>query len=1117
MGVHRLFGNNLSVVKDAVLTPSSVGASSSIFSTETTRSGSGTAFLAGNFTGLDDALFELRVAAGVGAGRITQSVFIGAGIGVLSGLSISGVSAQDFVVQLINLGIDTLNAEFDMGDILLKALASGEAGNGILVSVNLDELVFTETTFAVLKEISAGTSELKGPQWDWNTAVLNSSGEIPSDGMRLKFENDPQIYRNYKVRSGSDWVYYLSPGVVRSIPIGSKVYEVTGHRRATITDGVTTEQYPHVITLYDFAAQVRATSDLVEVVGVVVDDKTPGGMNCQDFVFVTDAYMHPIQMSGSKYVQRLDDIELQAATNIEVLEIECVGNAEMGYEAWSVDGSVTGSLPGVRTDESYIYGPVHFKIPSMLIDYQEPVGDMGLSVNYVSRDEGESEPPICLENRVLGVRAKTGSVTFTWTQDVTLEGCDCNSASLSGFVSAECLGLKDLGGEENLAGLDSEYKTRLVDLYGYIDTYTRENTYFYDESDRLGWKVVSIWDFCLYSSNDDCAAKENEYWCKQLVVTEYCETKREAEALALAAQTRTSVPAAPGHWYSYSVCDCCYANVVPIGYRSVIFANSTIYHVYDYVGGAEVDLKFMHASVLILLGTLAQVYKVAGALVIWDALLAEVKADLISLQGAATSDPGCDVRHLESYGKEFLERYQGLANLALIAADIVPGKSRSSSESAGCWSEKTDSYYWKASGSYLPAYNNAVYHSAKRNAEGEVYSTKEFALTIVCACSQHLKAGDQVTVSFDTQGTVVNTYQLGDKFLIPIIAAKDLELSGGVDGNDTHTWGVEGSVAGTLPDYLSVADTEAEYNQSGLRFLIERGGIPFELGDQWTFSVEGGKFWWRKDAGAWSAETDIGPQALSDGLSAVFVDGPAPSFVSGDTFKFKVLQPNSAEHIKCPTTERWSWVGSPVTLNIDCGGSVSVSEIFIADHNIPSSATVLVEGSQDGFLTTDWSTAMTWNDIVLSESLSAPAPVTHLRIVITGAGGCYAGWICAGLGLTTAVPPSLSMFRKYASITGGSLLAGGSIPMGVGWGGELRWENSISSSELLQLITLLDYLKENNNEPVVLLPHTLHEEEGRLCRVDSDSVEISDVLNYQPDVQSNRILSVTVPLEPVYL
>ena len=1097
MGVHRLFGNNLSVVKDSVLTPSSVKTSSDVFATETKRTGSGTAMVLGNFTDIDDAVFELRIASGEGEGRITHPVFIGVGTGVLSGLEITGIVNQDFTLQLDDLGIDTLNAEFDFGNIVLKALVSGVVGNDIFISVDPSELIFTETTFATLKEISEGATEFSGPQWDWNTVVLNSKGEMPVDGMRLKFENDPQIYRQYKIRLGSDWVYYLSPGAIRAIPTGSKVYEVTGHRRVTITDGVDIEQYTHIETLYDFVSQVREDSLLVEVVGIVADDKTPGGMNCQDFPFVTNAYMHPIVMSGSKYVQRLDDIELQAAINTEILEIECVGNAEMGYEAWSVSGSVTGSLPGVRTDEAYIYGPVHFKIPLMTIDYQEPIGDMGLSIDYASRDEGEAEPPICLENRVLGVRAKTGSVTFTWTENVSLEGCDCNSASISGFVSAECLGLEDLGGEENLAGLDTDYKTRLIDLYGYIDGYTRDNTYFWDAVTKKGWKVIATREEYSFSE-PSCAGtstlKASNY------VEYYYETEEEAKVKAKALER-------------YTCCKSCFW----INYCLYSYTDIQCVRVYNYVGGAETDLSFMHAATNILQNTLTQVYEVPASLVIWDSLLAEIKADLNCLRATASKDPGNYVRQLYEFGKEYLERYQGTANLALLAADIVPGKSRSSSTSAGCWSERPDAYYWKASGSYLPAYNNVVYHSAKLNAEGEVYSTKEFACTIVCACPEHLKAGDQVTVSFDAQGAQVNTYQLGDKFSIPIIAAKDLELSGGIDGDDTHTWKVEGSVLGQLPNYLSVAGAELPYNQNGLQFLIERGGIPFELGDQWSFSVEGGKFRWKKDSGAWSGELDIGSQALSDGVSVLFTDGPAPSFEEGDIFKFKVAQPNSAEHIKYPTAERWTWIGSSGTLTIDCGGAVLVSEIFVADHNIPSTATVLIEGSQDGFASTDWSESMGWNEVVLTKVLAASVTVTHLRLVVTNADDCYIGWICAGIGLTTTLLPALSLSRKYASITGGSALAGSSIPMGVGWGGQLNWESSINQSELLQLLALLDYLKENDNEPIILLPHILHEDEGKLCRIDTEAVEITDIFDYQPDDSARRIQSVMLPLEPVYL
>jgi hypothetical protein len=1168
-GIHRLFGNNLSVVKDATLTPSSVKTSSDVFATETKRVGSGTAMLLGNFTGIDDAIFELRVASGEGAGRITHPVFIGVGTGILSSIEISDVANQDFTIQLDDLGIDTLNAEFDFGNVVLRALVSGVVGNAISISVDTSELIFTETTFALLEEVSEGTIEFKGPQWDWNTAVLNSKGEIPVESMRLKFENDPQIYRQYKIRVASDWVYYLSPGAVRTIPIGSKVYEVTGHRRVIITDGVDIEQYTHVETLYDFVSQVREDSLLVEAVGIIADDKTPGGMNCQDFPFVTDAYMHPIKMEGSKYVQRLGDIGLQEATNTEILEIECIGNAEMGNEAWSVKGSVTGDLPGVRTAEPYIYGPVHFEIPSMLIEYQEPIGGIGFEVDYTSREETELKPPICLERRVLGVMAQTKTVTFTWTQNVSMEGCECTNALINGFPSASCLGLDELpGGGADI--LDLEYKNRLEEVYSYIEEYTKNNTYFLRTTPFVegvpgvvgqpavppvpsttassgstvqtgggtNWKLTYGQTNNYYKNPAGCVGPPS--WYKGYLREERFETEAQGQARISYLQGISSQCTSSSSHSGVAVylkktfaSFVLVSNVVPpvntatpaipsasgsLGSPEVI-AISAVPEVpkTQYIGGAELDLEFMHGAVAILLNTLARIYTFSDALVLWDSLWVDIKADLDLLCDFGTCDPDDidGVRHIREYSARYLERYQSEADTVLLEAGILPGGGLGIV--SACWSERSDARYWKASDGYLPAYNNVVYHGAKLNADGDPYSTKEFAFAIICACPDQLKLGDRVTVSIDSQGSIINTYQLGDKFSIPIIGAKDLELSGGIDGDDTHTWKVIGSVSGQLPDYLSVVGAEAAYNQSGLQFLIERGGIPFELGDQWTFSVEGGKFRWKKDSGIWSGDLDIGSQALSDGISVMFTDGPAPSFEAGDTFKFKVSQPNSAEHTKYPTAERWAWIGSSGTLTIDCGGAVSVSEIFVADHNIPSTATILIEGSQDGFLSTDWSEAMGWNEAVLTKVLAASATVTHLRLKITNADGCYIGWICAGLGLSTNLFPALSLSRKYASIIGGSELAGSSIPMGVGWGGQLNWENSITQSELLQLIVLLDHLKKNNNEPIILLPHILHEEEGKLCRIDTEAVEITDTFDYQPDDKAKRIQSVTIPLEPVYL
>lgn len=534
------------------------------------------------------------------------------------------------------------------------------------------------------------------------------------------------------------------------------------------------------------------------------------------------------------------------------------------------------------------------------------------------------------------------------------------------------------------------------------------------------------------------------------------------------------------------------------------------------IGGAELDFRFMHGAVKILLSVLSKICESQEALAAWDEAWLKLHDDLDKLCEPVSKDKDADgVRNIVKYDESYLERYKAMADMILLKAGIAP-KGRNLS-SGSCWVKQDAAFYWKPSNSYLPAYNNVVYHSAKRNADGEVYSTKEFAFTIVCACPQYLKAGDQVTVNIETSGSQTTTYQLGDKFSIPVVAGKQLQLSGGVDGNDTLTWKVEGSKAGRLPDYKIIAREKEMYKQNGLQFLIEKGGVPFALGDQWTFAVGGGKFRWKKDDDAWSEKLDIASRVLADNLSVVFSDGPAPSFKVGDTFEFKALQPNSADHVKKPTMSHWMWVGSSATLTVDCGGKVQASDFFVADHNIPEAATVVIEGSNDGFLSVDWSEQMSWNSAVLAKVFPNPVSVTHLRLTISAAPDCYIGWFCAGVGLTTDLAPSLTLSRKYASITGNSKIAGGAVPLGAGWGGRMSWENSLSHDELSLIITLLDYLKANDNEPVILVPHIMHEEEAMLCRVDTESVEITDVFDYQPDALQHRVQSLVLPLEPVYL
>jgi hypothetical protein len=63
---------------------------------------------------------------------------------------------------------------------------------------------------------------------------------------------------------------------------------------------------------------------------------------------------------------------------------------------------------------------------------------------------------------------------------------------------------------------------------------------------------------------------------------------------------------------------------------------------------------------------------------------------------------------------------------------------------------------------------------------------------------------------------------------------------------------------------------------------------------------------------------------------------------------------------------------------------------------------------------------------------------------------------------------------------------------------------------------MVDYLKENDNQPVILIPQFTRPNEKHVTRLDADNIDIQDVFGYQPNVDVQRRLSATLPLEPIY-
>lgn len=466
----------------------------------------------------------------------------------------------------------------------------------------------------------------------------------------------------------------------------------------------------------------------------------------------------------------------------------------------------------------------------------------------------------------------------------------------------------------------------------------------------------------------------------------------------------------------------------------------------------------------------------------------------------------------------YASRYTSSMDAVRAAAGIVKKADASSKSGDGCWRDNGDTYWWSVTGSvggdYAPAFSNSPYISCRQACGGAYFSTREFAFQVNVKCPEALKVGDTITLAMGDSGWP-STYQVGDVLYLPVIAAQDLYLAGGNDGDNVQTWHIDGSVDGPFPAYLNDLDLPTPYSANGLQFQINAGGIPFEAGDLYKFSVEGGHWRWRKDAGAWSLPSPVSGvgDALSDGLSEFFTTGAAPSFVAGDLYRFRALQPSSLSNVVSPDTDAWRWSGAGATLTANLGAVRLIDCAALAFHTLPVGAVVTISGGSDGVIW-DWAESIPWR-LGTMAMLWTARTATWLKIDIANANGGAIGWAWAGEALSTEFSAECQLRRDYAVERGAGLNPSAAF-MGITRSGSIEWtEASLSDADMTKLLDLLDHLKSDDDAPMILIPHRLRPEDAWPVRVVMDEVDYQEVWNNQPNDGSARRYSMKLPVKGV--
>lgn len=1169
----RILYNGINAVRTAALVASSVRpVERTVRTLPALRAGSAGLALSGPYTGDADAVFDVQVVdATPSTPIVSRPLLAGVGNGALSAITFSG-AAQSFTLELVDAGAPELAAKVAFANTFIEARAAGAAGNGITLTVDASALTFTPLSFSTIAPLPKDTRRSSAVGLDFGAVVMAADNLMPVAAKRIVFGTDrTQVYRQAKQWAGTEWQYVFEPELQRYVQQGERVSEVSGTYTVTVKQGVTTETFSGIKTVFDLLDKLNTQSALVRVNGVIANDRGRGGQAAMELMLRTDAYAMPAQASGSTAAQtvQLQNVTVAPTAPTEVVELRCWAvtardavNAYLGHELWTVNGSVSGEQGNFATGDviTEANGAWSMTIPPVYPQgYGNPRGEFSVrSIDYVSRTGSAEPPPICMVALALGPDSVDQTVQLVYTKRPGAS-CACDDMPVPDLLDSPCLGGAGANPGDTNVSYPPAITTRMTNLWGWY----RDLAKAYTEDHSLS--SYGYEPGVGYALGYDGEKQRLSASRQMAVLLEKTAIKVAANAGALTAwdaafddvklHVSGAVDTTATATAAESIPAGCFVKVLggrvykatsegefPIGASDRFVSDCNGYSAAAIASGASVstaDLAFPPNSYLVKSGvTRGKRYVIdpstPGALVeptgyvdrIFGFVAVAEANDLLRvsvlfrkiLPGANNS---VSRDGIVSYYSALMERVTAQTDAVLALAGISPvGKPDASTVSDdGCWQDYEDEqYYWRVvggvRGNYMPAFTNVPYFSS-RSVGGVIKATHEFAFQINVKedCVGSLKVGDTVNLAIGGAGWP-STYQVGDTIYVPIVAAAPLTTAGGQNGSSDQRWHVNGSVSGALAPFTA-AGGSGTYSNGGLGFTLTAGGIAFALGDRWTFDAEGGHWKWRKNGGAWSAAIDIGtaPVALSDGVVATFAPGAAPSFVAGDAYAFAVRQPNAPGHVCSPLPSAWRWSGSSATLDVDLGAATAVDTIAVALHDLPAGATLSVAGGTTiGAGDVFAAVSMPVHAGALAHLFETAVTPRWLRFSVAGATGASIGWIFAGVAFAPSRMGAFMRRRDYRMSRSGGVNPSAQY-LGRADSGSLDWgEGALSEADAQGLATMLDYVKAHGDEPMVFFANASREDEAVLATVDSDGVVFEEVMREQPGAGVPRHYAVTLPL-----
>ena len=1077
-GVRYLTSNTSQLYGAATLTATNVVASSA-FGASRDADGGGSVALTGSYTGAADATFEVEITSTSipGDPQLSAPAFVGVGNGVLSGLSATGIAAQRFTVTVADLGTVTRSAWAILGPGTVQARVSGTGANTYTLHVDQSGIAATATDYAVQRALSEGVDTYTSEHYNFGGPLLDPDGMVPTDAPRIRFGDAIEVYRHWRERRpGGGYQYRFSPAPPRDVPVGTRVYTITGDREVTLYDGATLlETYTSVTTLYSLLTQIQAGTE-IEYVGAIANDRLPGGMGSDDLDVYTASYVAGSTRDGTRFVQQAEiTLTVDTAAPSERLTVTCIGAPIVGAEIWEVRGDISGRLADAITGTTYDDGGYAFTIPVALQPGVIPDGDKAAYLELLTRGPQEVEPVLCVQNFVLGAEARQMTYEFVWTARPA-DDCDCSGVTVSGYLDPALLGIDPPEGGNVAESIPSALQTKVETLTNWRLAFIEANTEFLSVT---GDQLMQV---SVNENSDDGGF----YWSY-------------------------------AHGFSQQTSAIFKADRADIRLADAVYQlfESHLFLIYAGKGNtlptaAATEFDTQWAAFDTFLSPLeTNEGSDSWATVVFNAYAEYIqsstttaKSDLAEAAGQALARQLAESRNITADPAPALARARAAIAKIYVAAGLRSPFEAATLTGNSVWSDKGGTHWFVSRNGLLPLQPGHAYYSCKlaEDETGELVptATKEFFIALGIGCESNLKPGDVLKIVTGPYANARATYQDGDRISYEIIRAEPIALAGGQTGDDTITFSVRGSVVGALADYALDTTAPAPYSDGGLEFNITPGTIDFAAGDYWTFSAEGGVFRWRKNAGSWTTGVAIADAVtLSDGVSAAFTTGASPSWVVGDVYTLTAYAINGVANLVTPDDAALSWASSTVINWTPTSGTLAT--LMIAAHTIPSGATITLSASDDNWSTTAYTATLTHSTGPIVHLIT---PRTHAkwRLSISGGSGSI-GWLYAGQGTQPLLPagqPDGGEWRqsvRLADTRRGRAISGTYLHEGI----------TRASAEAL--LSALEHATQNDDGRIGGVSPAGF---GAFCRFDADEIALTDRHWFQA---SAPLLFFSVPLQ----